>query len=78
MEMKKIIGLLAASVLALGLSAGANAASEEYKAAMKQADADYHTAKAHCDTLSGTEKDGCMKQAKADHKSAEAQAKTKK
>lgn len=51
--MKKIIGLLAVSLVAFGLNAGANAASEEYKAAMKQADADYHTAKAHCDTLSG-------------------------
>jgi hypothetical protein len=78
MHMKRIIGLLAAGLLAFGLSAGANAASEEYKAAMKQADADYHTAKAHCKTLAGGEKDTCMTQAKADHKAAEAQAKTKK
>ena len=48
--MNKVLGLLGMSVLALGLNVGANAASEEYKAGMKQADADCHTAKAHCDS----------------------------
>ncbi len=75
--MKKILCAVA-GIVALTFGSGAFAASEEYKAAMKQADADYHTAKAHCDTLNGGAKDDCMKQAKADHKSAEAQAKTKK
>jgi hypothetical protein len=75
--MKKILYSVAACILTLSLGSSVYAASEEYKAAMEQADADYHTAKAHCKTLSGSEKDVCMKQAKADHKSAEAQAKTK-
>jgi hypothetical protein len=75
--MKKIL-CATAGILVLSLGSGAYAASEEYKAAMKQAEADYHAAKAHCKTLTGGEKTDCMKQAKADHKSAEAQAKTKK
>lgn len=76
--MKRILCAMAAGLLTLSLGSGVYAASEEYKAAMEQADADYHTAKAHCNTLNGGAKEDCMKQAKADHKSAEAQAKTKK
>lgn len=75
--MKKILCAVA-GILALSFGSGVFAASEEYKAAMEQADADYHTAKAHCKTLNGGAKKDCMTQAKADHKSAEAQAKTKK
>ena len=73
--MKKILCAVA-GIVALSLGSGVYAASEEYKAAKEQADADYHTAKAHCKTLHGGAKDDCMKQAKADHKAADAQAKT--
>jgi hypothetical protein len=73
--MTKTLSVLAAGLCALSLSVGAHAASAEYKAAKKQADADYKSAKTHCKSLTGTEKKGCMKTAKADHEAAEAKAK---
>ena len=74
--MTKTLAVLAAGLCALTLSLGAYAASEEYKAAKKQTEADYKMAKAECKKLTGTENKNCMKKAKADHKAAEKHAKT--
>jgi hypothetical protein len=69
--MTKTFAAVAAGLCALTLSLGAYAASDEYKAAKKQAEADYKMAKAECKKLSGTEKKHCMKTAKADHEAKE-------
>jgi hypothetical protein len=74
--MTKTLAVLAAGLCALTLSFGAYAASEEYKAAKKQTEADYKMAKAECKKLTGAENKNCMKKAKADHKAAEKHAKT--
>jgi hypothetical protein len=73
--MKKTLSAVAAGLCVLSLSLGAYAASDAYKAAKKQADADYKMAKAQCKNLSGDEKKACTKKAKADHEAAEASAK---
>jgi len=73
--MKKTLSAVAAGLCVLSLSLGAYAASDEYKAAKKQADADYKMAKAQCKNLSGAEKKDCTKKAKADHEAAQASAK---
>jgi hypothetical protein len=73
--MKKTVSALAAGLCALTLSVGVHAASDEYKAAKKQADADYKMAKANCKKLADTAKKDCMNTAKADYKAAEAKAK---
>jgi hypothetical protein len=69
--MTKTFAAVAAGLCALTLSLGAYAASDEYKAAKKQAEADYKMAKAECKKLSGTEKKQCTKTAKADHEAKE-------
>jgi hypothetical protein len=73
--MTKTLSALAAGLCVLTLSLGSYAASDEYKAAKKQAGADYKMAKAECKKLSGTEKKSCMKRAKAEHEAAEERAK---
>ena len=69
--MKTTLSALAAGLFALTLSLGAHAASEEYKAAKKQVEADYKMAKAECKKLSGADKKSCKKKAHADHEAAE-------
>jgi hypothetical protein len=69
--MTKTLSALAAGLCALTLSFGAYAASDAYKAAKKQTEADYKMAKAECKKLSRAEKKTCMKGAKADHEAAE-------
>ena len=73
--MTKTLSALAAGLFALTLSFGTYAASDAYKAAKKQAEADYKMAKAECKRHSGAEKTDCMKRAKADHKAAKEKAK---
>lgn len=68
--MTKTFSTLAAALCAISLSFGAYAASDEHKAAKKQAEADYKMAKAECKKLHGTEQKNCTKKAKADHKAA--------
>ncbi len=72
--MTKTLSTLAAALCALTLSLGAYAASDAYKAAKKQTEADYKMAKAECKKLSGSEKKQCMKTAEADHEAAEEKA----
>ncbi|MEO8163959.1 MAG: hypothetical protein ABI619_01050 [Betaproteobacteria bacterium] len=69
--MTKTLSAVTAVLFALGLSMGAHAASDEYKAAKKQEEADYKMAKAGCKKLSGGEKRDCKKQAHAKHEAAE-------
>ena len=69
--MTKTLSALAAGLCALSLSFGAYAASDEYKAAKKQAEADYKMAKTECKKLGHTEKKDCMKKAEAKHEAAE-------
>jgi hypothetical protein len=76
--------LLASAVLAVAFSGAAAAddaskmdkreAKAEYKQRIAKADADYKSAKAHCDTMKGNDKDTCMKEAKAAEKKAKADA----
>ena len=70
-NMTKIIAAATAGLCALALSLGAYAASDEYKAAKKQAEADYKMAKVECKKHSGTEMKHCMKTAEADHEARE-------
>ena len=72
--MTKTLSALAAGLCALTLSLGTYAASDAYKVAKKQTEADYKMAKAECKKLSGTEMKHCMKTAKADHEAAEEKA----
>jgi hypothetical protein len=72
--MTKTLSALAAGLCALTLSLGAYAASDESKAAKKQAETDYKMAKAECKKLSGVEKKDCLKKARADHEAAEEKA----
>ena len=69
--MTKTIAAVAAGLCALALSSGAYAASDEYKAAKKQAEADYKMAKVECKKLSSSDKKHCMKTAEADHEARE-------
>ena len=69
--MTKTLSALAAGLCALSLSFGAYAASDAYKAAKKQTEADYKMAKAECKKLSGAEKKACKKQARAHHEAEE-------
>jgi hypothetical protein len=70
-NMTKTLSAVAASLCVLSLSLGAYAASDEYKAAKKQTEADYKMAKAECKKLSGATKKDCMKKAHDDHEAAE-------
>jgi hypothetical protein len=76
--MTKILSALAAGLFALTLGFSAHAASDQYKAAKKQADTTYKSAKAECKKMSGDEKKSCMNRAKADHQAAVDRAKTMK
>ncbi|HVL01650.1 MAG TPA: hypothetical protein VM553_17650 [Dongiaceae bacterium] len=53
----------------------ANAGDSKYEATMDQIERSYEAAEAHCDTMSGNNKDICIKQAKADKATSEANAK---
>ena len=76
--MTKTLSALAAGLCALTLSFGAYAASDAYKAAKKQTEADYKMAKADCKKLSGADQKSCMKGAKAHHEAAEEKLKAMK
>ena len=69
--MTKFLTALAMGLFTLTLGCGAYAASDEYKAAKKQEEANYKMAKAECKKLSGSEAKSCKKKAKADHEAAE-------
>jgi hypothetical protein len=85
MKINRTAAMLASAVLAVAFSGAASAddmskadksqAKSEYKQRMAKVDADYKSAKAHCDTMKGNEKDACMKEAKATEKKAKADAK---
>ncbi len=66
---------LVAGLCLFTFSFGASAATDEYKAAKKQAEADYMSAKADCDKQSGHDKKACLKRAKGEHEAAEAKLK---
>ena len=76
--MKTVLSILAISMFTLTLGSGAYAASDEYKAAKKQEEANYKMAKAECEKLSGSEEKSCSKKAKADHEAAEEKLKATK
>jgi predicted lipoprotein len=69
--MKTVLCTLAIGLFTLMLNGGAYAASDEYKAAKKQEEANYKMAKAECKKLKGDEAKSCKKKAKADHEAAE-------
>jgi hypothetical protein len=85
MKTNPILSVIAATVLGISFGAAAFAdttateakqhAKGEYKHTMKQADADYKAAKAHCNSLSGNDKDVCVKEAKASYQHVKADAK---
>jgi len=76
--MKKFLATLATGLFALTLGCSAYAASDEYKAAKKQEEANYKMAKADCKKLSGSDAKSCKKKAHADHEAAEAKLKAMK
>jgi hypothetical protein len=68
--------MLSGAVLADDISKETKQHSKtEYKEAVHKAEADYKTAKAHCDSMKGNDKDVCIKDAKAAEKKAKAEAK---
>ena len=69
-----LLAMIAATGLAL--AGGVHAATDKtaYDSAVKAADAQYKTAKAACDSLSGNAKDVCVKEAKGKEKVAKADA----
>ena len=69
--MTKTFAALAAGLCAVVLSVGAFAATGDYKAAKKQAEADYKMAKAECKHLNGADKKACMKKAEKTHEATE-------
>ncbi len=73
-SVKKTIAAAIGAAL-IGFSFNAMAGDPAYKAATSQADAVYEKDVAHCDTLSGNDKDVCVKAAKAKQTGAEADAK---
>ena len=64
MNMKPINALLAAALCTIGFSANAAITKAEHKAAVKDADVAYTSAKANCKSLSGNAKDVCVAEAK--------------
>jgi hypothetical protein len=76
--MKKVLSALTISLFTLTLGGGAYAASDEYKAAKKQEEANYKMAKAECEKLKGSEEKSCEKKAHADHEAAEEKLKAMK
>jgi len=75
--MAKVLTTLAIGLFTLTMGS-AYAASEEYKAAKKQEEANYKMAKAECKKLSGSDAKSCKKKAHADHEAAEAKLKAMK
>jgi hypothetical protein len=88
--MQSVLSSVAAGLMAIAIGTGTafaaddhktdrqkDRASAEYKAAVKQAEADYKTAKKRCDGMKGNEKDVCAKEAKAAEKKAKADAKAR-
>ena len=88
--MKSVLSSVAAGLMAVAIGTGTSLAADdhktdrhkdrasaEYKAAVKQAEADYKTAKKRCDGMKGNEKDVCVKEAKAVEKKAKADAKAR-
>ena len=76
--MTRTFTAFAAGLLALTFSFGTFAATGEQKAAKKQVEANYKSAKTECKKLSGAEHKDCMNKAKADYKTAEKQLKAQK
>ena len=68
--MTKVLSTLAIGLFTFTLGT-AYAASDEYKAAKKQEEANYKMAKAECKKLSGSEAKICTKKAHTDHEAAE-------
>ena len=66
----KVLSTLAIGLFTISLGT-AYAATDEYKAAKKQEEANYKMAKAECEKLKGSEEKACEKKAKADHEAAE-------
>ena len=77
-SMARIFSILSAGLCVLTFSFGAYAASDEYKAAKKQAEADFMAAKADCNKQTGTDKKACLKQAKGDYEATEEKIKSMK
>lgn len=75
-QMSKLMMSLLAGSIALASANVANAAlsSDEYKAAVKQAQADYKAASENCKSMKGNAKDVCVAEAKAAEKKAKANA----
>ena len=76
--MKTVLSKFAIGLFTFMLAHGAYAASDEYKAAKKQEEANYKMAKAECKKLKGDEGKSCKKKAKADHEAAEEKLKAMK
>lgn len=74
----KTVAAILVSTFSLVFSFSAYAASDEYKAAKKQEEANYKMAKAECKKLSGSDKKACMKKAHADHEANEEKLEAKK
>lgn len=64
MNMKPIHALIIAAFCATGISAHAAISKDEHKAAVKDAETSYKSAKAACSSLSGNAKDVCKAEAK--------------
>jgi hypothetical protein len=77
-NMKNVLSALAIGLFTLTLGGGAYAASDEYKAAKKQEEANYKMAKAECEKMKGSEEDKCEKRVKTDHEAAEEKLKAMK
>jgi len=72
--MNKLLFIVLASAASASFAATPNNDSVAYKAATKQAEIDYKSAKAACDAQSGTSKDICVEQAKVARANSEANA----
>ena len=64
MNMKPLNALLAAALCTIGFSAQAAITKAEHKAAVKDAEMSYKSAKANCSSLAGNAKDICVAEAK--------------
>lgn len=72
---KLMMGLLAGVMTLTSVNAAnAAASSDQYKAAVKQAQADYKAARETCKSMKGNAEDVCVAEAKAAEKKAKAQA----
>ena len=66
MNMKPINALLVAALCSIGLSANAAITKDEHKAAVKNAETAYTSAKKACSVLAGNAKDVCLAEAKVE------------